>query len=64
MMGYKYARNMYRLSDENILRINSASSWFSLHEYIGMHGQQNIKNRMYLCWTNNYLIFELQFRNW
>jgi len=27
----------------NKLRINSASSWFSLHRYIEMHGQQNIK---------------------
>jgi len=25
------------------LRINSASSWFSLQEYIEMHGQQNTK---------------------
>jgi len=27
----------------NKLRINSASSWFSLHGCIEMHGQQNIK---------------------
>ena len=27
----------------NKLRINSASSWFSLHRCIEMHGQQNIK---------------------
>jgi hypothetical protein len=46
MMGYKYARNMWRLIDENRLRINSASSWFTLHENVEMHGQQNIKNRM------------------
>jgi hypothetical protein len=28
MMGYIYAQNMQRLIDENILRINGASSWF------------------------------------
>ena len=27
----------------NKLRINSASSWFLLHRYIEMHGQQNTK---------------------
>jgi len=27
----------------NKLRINSASSWFLLHRYIEMHGQQTIK---------------------
>jgi hypothetical protein len=27
----------------NKMRINTASSWFSLHGYIEMHGQQNIK---------------------
>ena len=27
----------------NKLRINSASSWFLLHRYSEMHGQQNIK---------------------
>jgi hypothetical protein len=37
----------------NKLRINSASSWFSLHGCIEMHGQQNIK----LLWiVNNFII--------
>ena len=27
----------------NKLRINNASSWFLLHSYIAMHGQQNVK---------------------
>jgi hypothetical protein len=36
----------------NKMRINSASSWFSLHLCIEMHGQQNIKlNRTKLNWT-------------
>jgi len=29
----------------NKLRINSASSWFSVHGYIDMHGQQNTKSK-------------------
>ena len=33
----------------NKLRINSASSWFSLHRCIKMHGQQNIKKTLCLC---------------
>jgi hypothetical protein len=31
---------------QNKLRINSASSWFLLHKYSEMHGQQNIKFRI------------------
>jgi hypothetical protein len=29
----------------NIRKLNSASSWFSLHGYIEMHGQQNMKKK-------------------
>ena len=29
-----------------MLRISCASSWFSLHDYIKMHGQQNIKKKV------------------
>jgi len=29
--------------------INCALSWFSLNEYIEMHGQQNLKLCMYVC---------------
>ena len=39
----------------NKLRINSASSWFSLHGSIEMHGQQNIKNVS----VSNYAIFRV-----
>jgi hypothetical protein len=35
----KYVESEWR----NKLRINSAPSWFFLHRYIGVHGQQNIK---------------------
>ena len=36
-------------SRRNMLRINRASSWFYLHEYIEMHGQQNIKFIICVC---------------
>ena len=35
------------------VRINSTSSWFSLHGYIEIHGQQNIK--MYVAVFLNYV---------
>ena len=37
----------------NKLRINSASSWFSLHRCIAMQGQQNIKKRN-TCYLLNF----------
>jgi len=30
------------------MRINNASSWFSLHGHIAMHGPQNLKKRKYI----------------
>jgi hypothetical protein len=44
MMGYKYAPKHVEAYWRNKLRTNSGSNWFSLHGYIEMHGQQNIKS--------------------
>jgi hypothetical protein len=62
----------------NKLRVNSASSWFLLHRYIEMHGQQNIKcsvsfskNKHYhperhelVLLYNRHGFFSLRGRNW
>ena len=37
-------QNNSRLINTSILRINCEKSWFYLHDYTEMHGQQNIKN--------------------
>ena len=45
MHGTIDTRNMSRLINTNILRINCAPSWLYLQDYTEMHGQQNIKVR-------------------
>ena len=41
---------------QNKLRINSGSSWFLLHRYIEMHGQQNIKFRIPLFTDTTFVL--------
>jgi len=46
--GLKKCPKRVEVDWRNKLRTNSASSWFSLHRCIEMHGQQNIKRRVYV----------------
>jgi len=41
--GLKICQKHVEVDCRNKLRINSASSWFSLHTSMEMHGQQNVK---------------------
>jgi hypothetical protein len=53
------ARNMSRLININILRINCAPSWLYLQDYTEMHGQQNVKLRHYLSEISSVFLFVL-----
>ena len=52
--GLKICPKHVEINCRNKLRINSASSWFSLHGYIEMHGQQNIKGSSGSLFLNSY----------
>ena len=47
--GLKICSKHVEIDWRNTLRINSASSWFSLQGCIEMHGQQNINKYIYIC---------------
>ena len=47
--GLKICPKHVEVDWRNKLRINSVSSWFSLHGCIETHGQQNIKKKLFMA---------------